>query len=192
MSEAIGVELVPPLHRTFDPDGALEFHAARLLILLEICGSGTTTRRIDGRTKLAKLDFFLRYPRFLERAHQELASRREVDIPYRGAGPETEAPMIRYRYGPWDPRYRDFLAYLESRGLVRIVGTAVEGFSLTAPGRRAAAQLLTSSSFGPIAERAEAMVGNLAEWSGSALRDFIYEIFDEEVGQLSLRREIIP
>ncbi|SRR6266508_639670 len=192
MSEAIGVGVVPPLHRTFDPDEALEFHAARLLVLLAVCGRGTTARRIDGRTKLAKLDFFLRYPKFLERVHQELANRGEVGNPYRSTGPETEAPMIRYRYGPWDPRYRNFIAYLESRGLVRIVGTAVEGFSLTAAGRRIAAQLLDRSSFSPIVERAEAMVGNLAEWSGSDLRDFIYETFDEEVGQLSLRKEITP
>jgi hypothetical protein len=191
MSQAIGMELVPPLHRTFDPDDALEFHAARLLILLEVCGHGANSR-IDGRTKLAKLDFFLRYPKFLQEVHKELVARGQELIPYRSTGPETEAPMIRYRYGPWDPRYRDFVAYLESRGLVRIVGTTVEGFSLTALGRRVARQLLEIASFAPIVERANAMVGNLADWTGSALRDFIYEIFDEEVGQLSFRMEIQP
>jgi hypothetical protein len=192
MSQTIGMELVPPLHRTFDPDEALEFHAARLVILLEVCGHGTNSKRIDGRTKLAKLDFFLRYPKFLEKVQEELVSRGQELAPYRSTGPETEAPMIRYRYGPWDPRYRDFVAYLESRGLVRIVGTTVEGFSLTAFGRRTARQLLGSRSFAPIVERANAMVGNLADWTGSALKDFIYEIFDEEVGQLSLRMEIQP
>ena len=48
MSQAIGMELVPPLHRTFDPDEALEFHAARLVILLEVCGHGAKSKRIDG------------------------------------------------------------------------------------------------------------------------------------------------
>jgi hypothetical protein len=42
-------------------DDVLEFHAARLLLLLRHCG---ISNRIDGLTKLAKLDFFVRYPQF--------------------------------------------------------------------------------------------------------------------------------
>jgi hypothetical protein len=42
-------------------DSVVEFHAARLLLLLNLCG---TAGRIDGLTKLAKLDFFVRYPDF--------------------------------------------------------------------------------------------------------------------------------
>ena len=38
-------------------DDVLEFHAARLLLLFRVCG---TKDRIDGLTKMAKLDFFVR------------------------------------------------------------------------------------------------------------------------------------
>ena len=42
-------------------DEILEFHAARLLLLLNVCGKGGV---IDSLTKMAKLDFFVRYPSF--------------------------------------------------------------------------------------------------------------------------------
>ena len=44
-------------------DDIVEFHAARLLLLMEICG---VKGRIDGLTKMAKLDFFSRYPDFFQ------------------------------------------------------------------------------------------------------------------------------
>jgi hypothetical protein len=46
-------------------DDIVEFHAARLLLLLSVCG---VAGRIDGLTKMAKLDFFARYPDFSWRA----------------------------------------------------------------------------------------------------------------------------
>jgi hypothetical protein len=188
----IGRKQLPPLHRAFDPDEILDFHASRLVILLEICGRGTRARRIDGRTKLAKLDFFLRYPRFLERAQGELARRGRPHTAFTSIGPEREAPMIRYRYGPWDPDYREYVAFLQARGLVRIVGTNVEGISLTARGRSVAGRLLAATEFRPLVERAEAMIGNLSGWTGSALKDFIYEVFQQEIAELPMREEIEP
>jgi hypothetical protein len=41
-------------------DDILEFHAGRLLLLLSTCGG--TGGSINGLTKMAKLDFFVRYP----------------------------------------------------------------------------------------------------------------------------------
>lgn len=43
-------------------------HLARLLVLLKAFSGRDGTKTIDGLTKLAKLDFFLRYPTYLERA----------------------------------------------------------------------------------------------------------------------------
>lgn len=39
----------------------LELHAARILLLCRVCG---IKNKVDGLTKLAKLDFFVRYPEF--------------------------------------------------------------------------------------------------------------------------------
>jgi hypothetical protein len=46
-------------------DDLLEFHAARLLLLFKFCGKTNRNSglpRIDGLTKMAKLDFFVRHP----------------------------------------------------------------------------------------------------------------------------------
>jgi hypothetical protein len=50
-----------PVSLPLPADSIVEFHAARLLLLINFCG---TAGRIDGLTKLAKLDFFVRYPDF--------------------------------------------------------------------------------------------------------------------------------
>jgi len=50
-------------------DDVPEFHAARLLLLLMLCG---TRARVQGLTKMAKLDFFLRYPQFFKEACRQL------------------------------------------------------------------------------------------------------------------------
>lgn len=191
MTREIGSNVIPPLHRPWDPDESVDFHAARLLVLLLRCGQGGR-HQIEGRTKLAKLDFFIRYPAFLERARNELRSRGERIESWNARGAEVEAPMIRYRYGPWDPRYRQFLAFLEARQLIRITITKPEKVSLTANGRRLAEQIARRPSFAPIVERCDAMVGNLAQLSGTQLKDLVYELFPTEVGDLPLRAEIQP
>lgn len=61
MPHKIGSQVTPPLHRVWDPDDAVDFHASRLLLLLNLCGTNPGPG-IEGRTKFAKLDFFLRYP----------------------------------------------------------------------------------------------------------------------------------
>jgi hypothetical protein len=137
------------------------------------------------------LDFFLRYPAFLERAREALLHATDTTVDaWHAHGAEIEAPMIRYRYGPWDPRYRQFLAFLEARQLIRISVTKPERVSLTAAGRRLAEQIADKESFAPIVERCDVMVGNLASLSGTQLKDLIYELFPAEVGEAPMRSQI--
>ncbi len=56
-------------------DDLLEFHAARLLLLFKVCG---VAGRIDGLTKMAKLDFFVRYPQFFNEACKAARSRNSI------------------------------------------------------------------------------------------------------------------
>lgn len=183
----VGPNVVPPLHRPWDPDDSVDFHAARLLVLLRRCSE---EGRVEGRTKLAKLDFFVRYPAFLQRARDAIAS--PGTRAWVAEGAEVEAPMIRYRYGPWDTRYRQYLAFLEARKLVRVTVTKPERVILTAAGRKAADELSRRASFRAIAERCDAMVGNLADMTGTELKELIYELFPSEVGDLPLRAVIQP
>jgi hypothetical protein len=83
-----------------------EIHLARLLLLLRAFAGQKGNKTINGLTKMVKLDFLLRYPVYLERALQARGSsptRAEVLDHERKS---VESAMIRYHYGPWDPRYR--------------------------------------------------------------------------------------
>ncbi|MFF7987044.1 hypothetical protein ACFZDK_49560 [Streptomyces sp. NPDC007901] len=193
MLHNIGASAVPPPHRPWDPDDSPDFHASRLLLLVAECGSAPGPH-IAGRTKLAKLDFFLRYPAFLERAHTELADTLRGQGAFRASMPEeVEAPMIRYRFGPWDPRYRQFLAFLMARGLITITSShRPERVRLTSGGKRAAAALADMDEFQPIVTRCRAMKDNLAQWSGTDLKNLVYQLFPEEVADLAYNQEIRP
>ncbi|MFO6453394.1 MULTISPECIES: hypothetical protein [unclassified Aeromicrobium] len=185
----IGRSVVPPLHRAWDPDESLDFHAARILVLLRICGEGARGS-IEGRTKLAKLDFFVRYPLFLARAHEEMRATDPNLAMWEPRDHEVEAPMIRYRYGPWDPRYRQFLAFLRARNLIRITNARIEKVALTAAGVKAAEELLRRPSFAPIAERCSTMRDSLCQLNGTELKDLVYDLFPTEVGELRHWNEI--
>src|ERR1035441_3744832 len=60
-----------PMSLPLSADDIVEFHAARLLLLVDICGTGG---RIDGLTKMAKMDFFARYPQFFEVARKAVTT----------------------------------------------------------------------------------------------------------------------
>src|SRR5688572_23862400 len=96
------IEIVTSLDKDED------VHLARILVLLRAFARSEGPA-LEGITKLAKLDFLLRYPSCLEKA-----------LTARGVSPRNipiddferltiEARMVRYRYGPWDHRYRRFL-----------------------------------------------------------------------------------
>jgi hypothetical protein len=158
-------------------DQILEAHAARLLILLSETG---TKGSIHGLTKLAKLDFFLRYPEFFSRVT--------------GVGSLDQLPestMIRFRYGPWDPRYYQVLPYLESRALIRIIRSGkAYTFSLTGAGRVIVQRLSEYPDFSATISHAQAVGKKLGHMSGSKLKDLIYTTFDQEVSDLALGEDI--
>ncbi len=156
-----------------------EPHEVRLLILLRAAGK-RSNKPVDGLTKLAKLDFLLRYPNCLERALR--LSKRDPAIakvqPHERENIETK--MIRFRYGPWDHRYRRWLALLTGRGLVT---TAVEGrtvrIHLTDSGRVLATKLGEFDEFKDLADRSHIIAQAFGDTTGSRLKDFIYSSFPE-------------
>ena len=102
-----------------------DMHMGRLLILLNAFAGRTGKGTIKGLTKLAKLDFLLRYPVYLERA---LSIKKAPTSKARVAEHErksVESKMIRYKYGPWDFRYRRFINLLVSKELAHVSVTTV-------------------------------------------------------------------
>jgi len=163
-----------------------EFHEARiLLLLLAASGKGEAARAVDGIMKLAKMDFLLRYPNILARALTEVKKTK----PRVGAAAERipedqrntiEGRMIRFRYGPWDKRYRRWLAILAAKNLLRVSkeGRTVKVL-LTEDGRTAARKLATHTDFIDLAERANIVYSAVGHLPSEKVKDFIYKITPE-------------
>lgn len=152
----------------------------RLLLLIDAFSrkKNGRARYLEGRVKLAKLDFVLRYPRHLAR----VLTARGVSLEDISKIDVEEAPldarMMRYRYGPWDPAYYAVLGSLIGRGLVEVAplpGKSGFGYRTTEVGARVAAGLRQDESFAGIMIRLGLITRHLDK-SGTALKDFIYEL----------------
>ncbi|NCT84091.1 MAG: hypothetical protein GXC94_13145 [Comamonadaceae bacterium] len=154
-------------------------HMARLLLLMA-AHAGTKKRPVEGLTKLAKLDFLLRYPNCLERAL--VADGRDPAIAGVKEFERTtiETKMIRFRYGPWDHRYRRWVALLAARGLVvaSVVGKTVNIWP-TEEGEAMAAALADSLALEDLAKRAQLVAKRFGNRSGTGLKEFVYQTFPE-------------
>lgn len=164
-----------------------DFHLGRILVLLGSADArkstpATKAKAVEGITKLAKLDFLLRYPTALERALKELGrDPREADVRPRERT-SIEAKMVRFRYGPWDGRYRRWLGLLAARGLVTLglQGNTVQ-IGLTDQGRSLAFEFQGDPLFAHLAQRAEVVMRAVGPMSATRLKDFVYEAIPEIV-----------
>lgn len=154
-------------------DDGLEFHAARLLLL--IYSSRGKTKKIEGRTKLAKMDFLIRYPTYLAEAARIKKIEANIKTTVR-----PESRMIRYKYGPWDNNYYNIFAYIVAKGFVEIEPTKSKGdvFLLTKKGEFAAKEL-QGPEFEELQERCFLVHKLFGDVSGSTIKTFIYEYFTE-------------
>lgn len=156
----------------------VEYHAARLLLLFKICG---TDGKIDSLTKMAKLDFFVRYPKFFNSVCEYL------NAPLFLGETAIESTMVRFHYGPWDHRYYQVLAYLESRGLINInAKKRAYQISLTNEGFQIAEKLSGENYFDALIQQMSNVKNVLGKYSGSRLKELIYELFDKQIRTLSL------
>jgi hypothetical protein len=111
-----------------------ELHCVRLLILIY-----TLTGKKDGTTiyitKLAKLDFILRYPVVLDKALSllNIIKKSSINEAQRNS---IESEMLAFSYSPWSSNFRRLLVLLSSRNLIvwRTSGRQIE-LSSTEVGR---------------------------------------------------------
>jgi hypothetical protein len=168
---------LPEIVNWLEGDDAL--HLGRLLVLLEAFAGRRGDAAIEGLTKLAKLDFLLRYPAYLERA---LIARNGVGVPAEVEEFERnsiEAHMVRYRFGPWDHRYRRFLNVLVGKGLAEVrAEKRTIMIHLTERGRTAAADLTKEPEYKTTHYRALLLKRNL-DLKARNLMEFIYDTFPE-------------
>ena len=171
-----------------DPDALrwvledLAYHQARVLLLVKAVASDPGhQRKLDGLTKLAKLDFLIRYPALAPVVLDELRSdepKMHLSEDEVSAPTEVEDPMTRYKYGPWDDRYYPVVGGLVSRGLLRYVRGRRGSVALTptAAGKRFADELVSQEPlWRDIADRCETVAEASAGLTGNALKERIYE-----------------
>lgn len=169
------------VHLAADIENSDEFHIARLILLLN-AAAGRSDKPVKGIMKLAKMDFLLRYPNCLCRALKAIGKEAVAqEIPANELN-TIEARMIRFRYGPWDKRYRRWIRLLVSKGLVYtyLDGRTVN-VKLTPEGKKVAEQLSDLEEFHTLANISKIVVSAVGSYSATKLKDFIYEVFPEIV-----------
>jgi len=165
-----------------------EFNEARLLLLLKsAAGKGATPKPLEGIMKLAKMDFLLRYPNILVRALNAIGDSKKSARDAAAAIPEhdrdtIESHMIRFRFGPWDPRYRKWLSILVAKELaiVYLEGRTVK-IQLSTSGAALAEELARTEAFKPIADRAKLVNLAVGSMAPTKITAFIYKIAPEIV-----------
>lgn len=156
-----------------------EFHLGRLLLLL-LAADNRKTKPIEGITKLAKLDFLLRYPTCLERA-LIVEKKKSEDVQIQQYERTTiESKMIRFKYGPWDGRYRRWIGLLAGKGLVHaeLKGKTVY-IGLTDKGREVSQIFASDPAYKELQARSQLVIKTFGNISGTRLKDFVYRVFPE-------------
>lgn len=165
---------------------------ARLLLLIDAFSrTSQGPRTLEGRVKLAKLDFLVRYPRHLAtvlagRGNSTPAVRAELidqDSP-------LESRMMRYRYGPWDPSHFAILGALVGRGLIEVVPAATSqalGYRTTAAGAALVEDLLADGAFEELQERIVLLRRHL-DLAGENLKKILYDL--PEVADAAWHQEL--
>lgn len=158
----------------------LAYHQTRVLLLVNaVAAEPGHSRKLDGLTKLAKLDFLVRYPAFASHVLDTLSEgepRMHIGSEDRSAPTVVGDPMIRYKYGPWDDRYYPVIGALVSRSLVRYVKGRRGSVALTVTpaGKEFAESLAADPLWRELAERCEAIAQASAGLTGNAIKELIY------------------
>jgi len=159
----------------------LAYHQARVLLLITAVSQlKGHAHKLDGMTKLAKLDFLLRYPALAPDVLDPLDQadpRLHLSTDEAATRTNVEAPMMRYKHGPWDDRYYAIIGALVGRGLIRYT-RARKGSMAVAPtpsGLQFARELAEGEQWAEIAERGAAIAEASAGLTGTALKDLIYD-----------------
>lgn len=159
----------------------LAYHQARVLLLVQaVAADPGHARKLDGLTKLAKLDFLVRYPALASTVLDQLPDsepRLHLSDEEVAAPTEVEDPMTRYKYGPWDDRYYPVVGALVSRGLLKYVRGRRGSVALapTLAGKALASKLTQEPLWQDTADRCAAIAEASAGLTGNAIKELIYE-----------------
>ena len=164
-----------------DLDNQPVLHKSRLLLLLYVFAGDNNGNTIEGITKLAKLDFLLRYPTMLKRALEIKGESIKNLLIEDHELYSVESEMVRYRFGPWDHRYRFYLNLLIGEGLIKIISKGrTMIITLTEKGYNLASKINTNPLLQIYTKRAVILKRHF-DITGTNLMKFIYDNFPEIV-----------
>lgn len=136
-------------------------------------------KEINGLTKLAKLDFYLRYPAILERSLRIVGEDPDKVGMKSYERDSIESKMVRFKYGPWDFRYRILLSIMIAKGLINLRITKRTHFiSLTEKGRDFSKKISEQPVFSDYVCRSRILKKHF-DRNGTWLKNFIYRNFPE-------------
>lgn len=159
----------------------LAYHQSRVLLLVRAVASEPgNAGKLDGLTKLAKLDFLVRYPALAPVVLDDLDQDdpglhlRDADL---SEPTQVADPMTRYKYGPWDDKYYPVIGALVARGLLRYAAGRRGSVALvpTPLGRSLADDLAADEAWRGIDDQCRTVARASAGLTGNALKDRIYE-----------------
>ena len=164
---------------------------ARLLLLIDgFSRERNGLRSLQGRVKLAKLDFLLRYPAHLAKILGDRGAPESAAADLISQDSPLESRMMRYRYGPWDPSHFAVLGSLIGRGLVVMVpaaGTSAIGYRTTEAGAELVAALTEDGAFDDVIDRV-ALLRRYLDLTGENLKRILYGI--PEIANASWHQEL--
>ena len=157
-----------------------DIHMMRIMQLIAVSGRWKGTKEIKGITKLAKMDFLLRYPNCLKIALEKMGKKLsdfKIEILEHELN-TIESKMIRFRYGPWDGRYRRWISLLRAKELICLY---TKGRTVIVETTKLGSEFIEEVSQSPILKehylRTVAVVKTFGRFSATGLMDFIYETF---------------
>ncbi len=145
-------------------------------ILLLITSFSSAKKFLEGRTKLAKLDFLLQYSEYLIRIltkHRNLP----IDDITKIISLETniESKMVRYKFGPWDPSHYAIIGRLVGK---QLISYSDKGFQTTDKGINISRKIANEPVWQETIRRIKLLKKHL-NLSGNALKNLIYEFVPE-------------
>ncbi len=174
-----------PVETTVTPAPLQRFRAlpeseGRVLLLIDaFSGTAERPRTLEGRVKLAKLDFLVRYPMYFARMLRFRNVPEGVVTTVALENNPLQDRMIRYRYGPWDPSYYAVLGSLIGRGLVSAVPAPNGiGYRTTVLGHTVAGSLEREDVWSHIGSRTRLAKRHL-DYSGTSLKNWLYQAIPE-------------
>ncbi|MCU6794855.1 hypothetical protein OB236_22335 [Paenibacillus sp. WQ 127069] len=156
-----------------------ELHVIRILILLHTLIGKKQDKTTIELTRLAKLDFLLRYPSALEKALTILNKIKEVNITEAEKN-NIETNMLAFRYSPWSGDFRRLLVVLSAKCL--ITWQRREKYldiCLTENGNELFLKLNIITEFSSMIKQSKALKTNIASLSTLKIDNLMSEVLTE-------------